>query len=96
MAYQKKLLLLDNMCYLGKKHSLFYSQLSNIKVIKYSAALYKIQSRKSMFCPNIVISVYPYTTMMSWDLKTLVMNTNTEILAELGTISEVNSKTCKL
>ena len=83
MAYQKKLLLLDNMCYLGKKNSLFYSQLSNIKVTKYSAGLYKIQSRKSMFCPNIVISVYPYTTKMSWDLKALVMNTNTELLAEL-------------
>ena len=82
MAYQKKNLL-NNMCYLGKKHSLFYSQLSNIKVTKYSAALYKIQSRKSMFCPNIVISVYPYTTMMSWDLKTLVMNTNTELLVQL-------------
>ena len=82
MVYQKKHLL-NNMCYLGKKHSLFYSQLSNIKVIKYSAALYKIQSRKSMFCPNIVISVYPYTTMMSWDLKTLVMNIPTELLAEL-------------
>ena len=77
MASQKKHLL--NMCYLGKKHSLFYSQLSNIKVTKSSAALYKIQSRKSMFCPNIVISVYPYTTMMSWDLKTLVMNTSTEL-----------------
>ena len=70
------------MCYLGKKHSLFYSQLSNSKVTKYSAALYKIQSRNGMFCPNIVISVYPYTTMMSWDLKTLVMNTPTELLAE--------------
>ena len=82
MAYQKKNLL-NNMCYLRKKHSLFYSQLSNIKVTNYSAALYKIQSRKSMFCPNIVISVYPYTSMMSWDLETLVMNTNTELLAEL-------------
>ena len=77
MASQKKHLL--NMCYLGKKYSFFYSQLSNIKVTKSSAALYKIQSRKSMFCPNIVISVYPYTTMMSWDLKTLVMNTSTEL-----------------
>ena len=81
MASQKKHLL--NMCYLGKKYSFFYSQLSNIKVTKYSAALYKIQSRKSMFCPNIVISVYPYTTLMLWDLKTLVMNTNAELLAEL-------------
>ena len=81
MAYHKKLLL-NNMCYLGKKHSLFYSQLSNIKLTKHSAALYKMQSRKSMFCRDIVISVYPYTTMMSWDLKTLAMNTNTELLAE--------------
>ena len=85
MAYQKKHFL-NNMCYLGKKHSLSYSQLSNIKVTKYSAALYKIQSRKSMFCPNIVISVYRYTTMMSRDLKTLVMNTNTELLVELGNL----------
>ena len=82
MAYQKKHLW-NNMCYLGKKNSLFYSQLSNIKATNYTDALYKIQSTKSMFCPNIVISVYPYTTMMSWDLKTLVMNINTELLAEL-------------